>query len=67
MNAVIARLALRYISGMLLARGFINADIDMTLANDPELIGLVEMGIGVLAGLAAEYWYRLAKRLGWQT
>ncbi len=75
---VIARLVLRYIAGALIAKGLLDATTAVELAQDPDLIDLlatalaslvtsVPLWIGTLAGIATEWWYKAAKRLGWAT
>lgn len=67
MSGPIARILLRYIAGALVAKGILDPDSAALLNTDPDLIELVTAAVGVLMGLATEYAYRLAKRLGWAT
>lgn len=60
----IVRIGLRYLGAFLAARGFMGAQ---ELSGDPELVALVEMGLGVAVAASAEIWYALAKRFGWRT
>lgn len=60
----IIRILLRVLAGFLVGKGFTEAQ---TLAGDPELIALVETGIGAIIWVATEAWYALAKRFGWRT
>lgn len=63
MSAVIARIALRYISGYLVFKGLVPQEIADMIANDPELAA----GLGVAIMVLVEGAYGLAKRLGWAT
>ncbi|MGY5791899.1 hypothetical protein ACXHXM_16810 len=62
MTAVIARIALRYIAGALIAKGFLDAGTGNTLATDPDVLMLAGLGIGALTELA----YVIAHRMGWK-
>ena len=61
MTAVLIRIALRYLSGFLIAKGWLGVEYD--LSADPELVLL----IGVAIAAVTEAAYALAKRLGWTT
>lgn len=63
--SIVARLALRYASGALMAKGLIDSATGAALATDTLLIGLIEMGLSAAAATAAEWWYWLARKLGW--
>jgi hypothetical protein len=65
--SVFIRIALRYLSGSLMAKGFLDADSAQGLANDAELIGAIEIGIGFATGAVTEGYYALARRFGWPT
>lgn len=67
MSPVIARIALRWLAGFLVAKGLFAPDDATMFTADPEIERLVVSGLGALAGGAAEGWYWLAKRLGWKT
>lgn len=67
MNAVIARIALRYIAAILIARGIISADIGGTLGSDPDIQAGAEVLAGIVIAGAVEGWYWAAKRWGWKT
>ena len=62
--APVIRIFLRYLSGVLLAKGFVGQD-DMALFDDPDLTATIELGTGILLSAATEYWYKLASRFGW--
>lgn len=63
MTAVIARIALRYISGALVIKGLLPADSG--IATDPDVINLIDVALGLAIGAATEGWYMLARRMGW--
>lgn len=52
MNGVIARIALRYIAGFLVAKGLLTADFGGSLAADVDALSIVEavVGAGIVAG-----------------
>lgn len=64
--SVLIRLALRYIAGALVMKGIIG-DGDAILFEEPELINVIEIGIGLAASAVAEGAYYLAKKYGWNT
>lgn len=57
----IIRIGLRYIAGYLVFKAVLPKEIGDTLANDPELVGIIGAGIAV----AVETVYALAKKFGW--
>lgn len=63
MTSVIARIALRYISGALVIKGLLPEGTDLTA--DPDLLNVAEVGLGVAIGAATEGWYWLARKFGW--
>jgi hypothetical protein len=61
--SVFVRIFLRYLAGVLVAKGFLgDADGNM-LATDPDVAALLEMSIGFAIGAASEAWYWLSKRV----
>lgn len=52
------RIGLRYISGFLMARGFLDEGTAKMLYMDPEILGVITLGI-------SEVWYLLAKKFDW--
>lgn len=58
------RIALRYLGGYLVARGFL-AQSEAGLFNDPELVASLSYGGAALCALIGEGWYALAKKWGW--
>ena len=67
MTGALARIALRYLAGLLFAKGLLSATDSDFIANDPDIMMLVEAGAGLALGAAVEGWYWLAKRFGWPT
>jgi len=67
MNGAIARIALRYLAAFLVARGILPADVRDGIFADPELVDVLQAGIGVAIGATVEGWYAIAKRYGWRT
>lgn len=65
--APIIRIALRYITFPLLAFGLILPEEQADIIGDPELVQWISTGLGVLAPIAAEYWYWIARKAGWST
>lgn len=61
MTMVIARIALRYLAGGLVAWGYIERQLGEQIATDPDLLMLVGAGMAV----AVEAFYALAKKKGW--
>lgn len=60
---VYARIFLRYVAGLLLAREIIPDWMADMIANDPEIAA----GLGLLVAGIAEGAYALARRMGWKT
>jgi hypothetical protein len=67
MNAALARIFLRYAAMALVMWGWLAPADRQVLATDPELAGLLELGIGLAVMASTELWYWLAKRFGWAT
>jgi hypothetical protein len=63
--SVFVRIFLRYLAGVLVARGFLMESDGNMLAADPELASLIEMGLGLALGAVSEAWYALARKFGW--
>jgi len=61
MTSLFARIALRYLAGALIAKGFLDHETGQSIIADPD----IQMAIG--AGIAAvtEGWYYLARKWGW--
>ncbi|WDZ78745.1 hypothetical protein PWG15_09745 [Ensifer adhaerens] len=65
MSAVMIRIVLRYGAGLLVAKGLLAPETGPVLADDPDIQMLLEVGVGLVAGILCETWYMLARRLGW--
>ena len=70
----IVRIALRYLSGILMAYGLIGSDEGDMLTNDPslerdlvEIVQYASLALGAVIGIAVEFAYAQAKRWGWTT
>jgi len=63
--APIIRIVLRYATFPLLYYGLINEGEASDLIADPEIAQWVSLAAGVVAPIAAEGWYVLARRMGW--
>jgi preprotein translocase subunit Sec61beta len=61
MSAIIARIALRYLSGALVAAGLLDEDIAQMLQVDPDVL----TAVGLAIGAATEFAYGLARKYGW--
>jgi len=62
MNGAIARIVLRYVAGFV-----IGPAVGAALANDPDVVNLATIGVGIAIAALSEGWYWLAKRFGWST
>lgn len=67
MLAPLARVILRYVAGALLGAGVSVGAAGYVLADDPDLVMLVSIGLSFLIGAASEGFYYLAKKYGWRT
>ena len=69
MTAVISRILLRVLAGVLIGWGL--SDITDILTADPSVEQIVAVGLDAAAGAAVwaatEIWYWAAKRFGWRT
>jgi len=65
MIPVVARIALRYASGVLVARGLLGADDVSFITTDPDIAQAAQIAIGAALGGMSEAWYFLAHRFGW--
>lgn len=65
MTAVIARIGLRYVAGLLIAKGLLAPDMGAEIVGDVDLQAALEVGLGLAAGAASECWYFLARKFGW--
>ncbi len=65
MTGPLIRILLRYLSGVLIAKGFF-ADGDTSLLEAPELVNGLEMAAAMAIAAGTEYWYKLADKRGWR-
>ena len=73
MNAIIARIFLRYLAGALVAKGIIDSQVGSELMADPEIGTMVLTVVdfivstlpGLVVGAASEVWYFFARKFGW--
>ena len=64
MSPVIIRIGLRYVAAALVSLGLISPDLAF-FQYDPDVEAAVQVGLGTVAGAAAEGWYFFARRFGW--
>jgi hypothetical protein len=64
---VLARIALRYGAGFLMAKGFLTTDMGNALAADPDVLSWIQLAIGAASVAVIEGWYWVAKKMGWRT
>ena len=67
MTAIIIRIALRYLAGVLIAKGLLAPEEGMSITTDPDVAMALQIAAGALAGAVSEAWFWLAKRFGWAT
>jgi hypothetical protein len=67
MSAPLIRILLRYLAGVLVAKGYLTAADGGFLTTDPDVYALVEMGLGLAMSVVTEGYYYLAKKFGWAT
>ena len=60
---LISRIIARYLSGAIVAMGFVDAGTSNLLF--PDIEGLVVIALGTLIGVATEWLYALARKFGW--
>lgn len=63
MTAIVARIALRYAAGALVAAGYLDENLGAQIGADPDILIIVGGALGVSVELA----YAFAKRRGWAT
>jgi hypothetical protein len=51
---------------MLVAKGILDPDSASLINTDPDLIELATAAVGVLMGIGTEFFYRLARKMGWE-
>lgn len=60
--SAIARILLRYIAAMLVAKGLLTEADGTTLGMDADVLALVETGLGLAISAATEAWFWLSRR-----
>jgi hypothetical protein len=63
----LVRILLRYGSGLLIAKGLLDAETGNMLVDDPDVARSLELALGTAMAAASEVWFFLAKRFGWNT
>ena len=63
MTAIVARIALRYAAGALVAAGYLDENLGAQIGADPDILIIV----GGVLGVSVEIAYAFAKRRGWAT
>lgn len=66
MTALITRIALRYIAGALVVRGFLGSDDAAAFTSDPDIQMAIEAGLGLAIAGATEAWHWAARKFGWE-
>lgn len=66
MTGLIIRIGLRYLAGVLVARGLFGADDAAAIVADPDLAAGLEAGVGLSIAAITEGWHYLARRFGWE-
>lgn len=67
MIAPLARILARYLAGYLVLKGMLDPHLGSQIGADADVLKLLEMLLGAALGCVTEFWYWLAKRLGWKT
>lgn len=67
MIAPLTRIVLRWIAGILVAKGFFAPEDGLWLQSDPDVAMAGQMALGAAVGALAETWYYVARRMGWRT
>lgn len=67
LTPVIVRIVLRYLSGALVAWGFVAPDTGPEVIADADLQTLLTVVVGLALGLLSEVWYRRARETGGPT
>lgn len=58
----LVRIGLRYLSGILIAKGY---SVNPDLFTDPDVVSIACFGAGGLCAIVSEGWYTIARRRGW--
>lgn len=67
MSAPLTRIVLRYVAMYVALKGFLPEDLATALSQDPDVLQLFNLAVGVAIGAINETWYALAKKYGWNT
>jgi hypothetical protein len=67
MIALVSRIFIVWLSGFLMASGWINDEIQQMLLTDPEFATAIQAALSALAMGGWLAFWRIAKRLGWAT
>lgn len=65
MSSPTVRILLRYLIGLLVAKGFFAPELGNVFLADPEVIAELQILLGLALGAAVEGWYAMARRFGW--
>ena len=65
--SVFIRVLLRYVAGVLVAKGFLDPSFGDFLVTDPEIATAIYLLLATLASAFSEVFYFVAKRIGWAT
>jgi hypothetical protein len=74
-NPALMRILARYLAGVFIGWGILQADIANDLARDPDILGLMSIGVdvavnvlpGLIIATVTEWFYWLARKFGWRT
>ena len=67
LTPVVARIAVRYLSGALIAWGLVSPETGALIAADPEIQQLILLVVGAALGALTETAYAVARRSGGPT
>ncbi|MBW3099274.1 hypothetical protein [Pseudohoeflea coraliihabitans] len=67
MTGVFARIILRVVAGFLIAKGWFAPKEIEWITTDPDVLTIVNIGVGAAIWAATEFYYCLAKRFRWAT
>lgn len=66
MTAVVVRILLRYLAGILVAKGLLAPEDGLTVSADPDIAMAAQLAAGAAVGALSEAWYFVARKLGWE-
>jgi hypothetical protein len=67
MNPALIRILLYILSGVLVRGGWLPDDMAHELSNNPDMVWLFEAAASAVIGAGTLLWWRIAKRMGWNT